>query len=490
LNEISTASSNSKTPSLQKLNNNEETTTPSDIEEPKKRAEKKDGCHDVRANLQQDGNYEEAQKSIEKAIRIATATSSCKQTDIELAKMHEFLGDISFKLGQFEKSKSCYKSAGDIFYCNQSGNEKDLARTLLKRGDLEVSMGNPGNANIYYSVSLKTWTKLLNEEQEKSKKEDETGNDEARHCHLLYNTGMLHVKQGNYKEAEELFLELVSIGEKDTRNEKGLTTLAINANNSMGNIKYKKRMYEDAATYYTTAMELRKAIASKDEDGNVEDPSCREELVGLYTNLGRSFFQMKLLDESMKCFHKANRILMLEPQKCERSIASNWTQMGKVRCKQGQYRDARELYSDALKLEKKAASSSDVDNRTILLLRHNIAMTYCKEGQYMKGLEIMEHLLEREKKANGRSSLYAAKIYLDMCTIHLNLGNKRKMLSLLKTSSHILDERKIPENHPFMRERKSLQMKAEGVKKDMKFVSPLATKSYMRQKKTSLFCGF
>eukprot|EP00957_Ditylum_brightwellii_P141728 10798203-Ditylum_brightwellii.AAC.1 len=92
----------------------------------------------------------------------------------------------------------------------------------------------------------------------------------------------------------------------------------------------------------------------------------------------------------------------------------------------------------------------------------------------------MKGILEKEQLAVGKKSLYLAKIYLDMCTVYSKLGNRHEMLRLLKFSSQILEERQVPENHPLVLQKRALQVKAENMENEMKYMSPLASAIHTR----------
>eukprot|EP00957_Ditylum_brightwellii_P041465 3140057-Ditylum_brightwellii.AAC.1 len=59
-----------------------------------------------------------------------------KGPNIELANMYECHGCASFILGQYEKADHSYKQAVHIFQIKRSEHEEDLARVMMKRGDL------------------------------------------------------------------------------------------------------------------------------------------------------------------------------------------------------------------------------------------------------------------------------------------------------------------------------------------------------------------
>uniref|UniRef100_A0A7S4QZS6 Uncharacterized protein n=1 Tax=Ditylum brightwellii TaxID=49249 RepID=A0A7S4QZS6_9STRA len=392
-------------------------------------------------------DYEEARSLFEKAISL-TKAPKYKETKKELNDMWEHHGDASAGLHDPIKADESYKKAIDLYQKgDKDAHEESMAKVLLKRGNMQVLMGSGlSRAKIYYNVALRIWKKSLSQE-----KINENAT-EARLCQLNYNAGVLSIKLEECGAAEKYFLEVIAIHISNTENDFEIIELTARANTSIGNIRYKDKKFTEAINYYEKALDLRNHNHDVNKPEEIND---KEEITGIYSNLGRSYFQQKQPEQAMKFFQKANRTLLSEAKRNELLIAENWIQMGNVRFQQKEYDDARELYNDALKMQRKALQ--DETHETILQTCHDIALTHLKEGHYEKGLEIMEDVL-KNKKEGEQKDLYLVRIYFDIIATYLKLKRGQKVKSHLRVSAQLLDDLKVPDNHPYRKK----QMKYEA----------------------------
>jgi len=344
---------------------------------------------------------------------------------------------------------------------------------MMKKGDAQVhTTGGSGmhKAKLYYNVSLRLWGKILEEERRNEDVMD------LRLCHVSYNYAILNSKQQNFEVAETTFQEIITIHEKYTTDgDEDLEVIevmefAARANNCLGNIKFKANLYYESIAYYEAADKLRKRNRELNEEAGVEIDDS-EETIGLYTNLGRAYFQEKDIDAALKYFQRANRLLMATPHQNELPIAENWIQMGKAHFSKKEYDEARELYEDALTMLQNVLQ--DEKHLKILHVRHDIAMAYCREGEYDEGLEVLLDVLAK-KKEREESDLYLVKIHFDLCSIYIKLHRRQKAKVQIRNAYEILADKKVPKKHPYMLEKRKYDRKIMALSE----TSDLASSSY------------
>jgi len=393
-------------------------------------------------------DYEDARKTFAEAIKLIKVPKY-GETDKELALIWEYHGDSSFKLAEYGEADISYKRATDLYQKGDQDELKEsLARIMLKKGNTQILLGHGSSrAKLYYNVSFQIWETVL----EKDRSTEDVTN--ARLCHSLYNVALLYIKKGEIDVAEKLFKEILDVAEGDTTDDFEVIEYAARANTSIGNIRNVADKYDEAIAHYEAAIELRKQNLEVNKEMDIDD---KEEMIGLYNNLGKAYFGKKEPEKAVKFFRKANRILTSGRHKNGLSVAENWVQMGNVRFKEKEYEDARELYNDALRMQNNTLQ--DDTNLIILRTRHDIALTYCKEKKYDKGLEIMEDILDKVKE-NEDADLYLIKIHTDMCSAFLKMDRCEDARSHLSSASAMLKAHKLPKDHSLVKTNHKFEIK-------------------------------
>jgi tetratricopeptide (TPR) repeat protein len=174
-------------------------------------------------------------------------------------------------------------------------------------------------------------------------------NDQKNMSLALNNLGVVYLKQGDYKKAEQmlqtsLVLQQQVLGPTSPDFAEGVANLAL--------LYYQQQRYADAAPLYNRAMEILKKVPP--------DQQNKEQLSRVTNNLATCYSHEKKFDEARQLFNE--------------TIALDEARLGK-------------------------------DNPEVALTLNNIAYTFIMEKQYDQAESSLKRAVEIAEKAHGADSL-------------------------------------------------------------------------------------
>ncbi|CAF5085816.1 unnamed protein product, partial [Rotaria sp. Silwood1] len=119
--------------------------------------------------------------------------------------------------------------------------------------------------------------------------------------------------------------------------------------------------------------------------------------------------------------------------------STGWHRLGDVMIEVGHYNQAEELYNELLK-----NSSSDSDRADIY---HQLGRLKSRKGQYKQAVSFYEKTLEIERKTLPEDHSSLADTYNNIGGVYDNMGNYSKALEFYDKALKIY-EKSLPPNHP------------------------------------------
>ena len=267
--------------------------------------------------------------------------------------------------------------------------------------------------------------------ESKSIREKTLGKEHPDYAKSLNNLAILYKEMGNYKEAEPLYLESKSIREKTLGKEhpdymSSVNELAI-LYNYMGN-------YEKAESLYLEAKAIREKTLGKEHS---RYSANLNNLAVLYMNMGNYEKAIPLYIES-----KAIREKTLGKEHPD--YATSLLNLGILYMKMGNYEKAEPLYLESKTILEKTHGKEHPDFSKSLL---NLGILYMKMGNYEKAEPLyLETKAIREKILGKEHPDYASSLN-NLALLYHEMGNYEKEEQLLLEVQSI-QEKKLGKEHP------------------------------------------
>ena len=190
---------------------------------------------------------------------------------------------------------------------------------------------------------------------------------------------------GKYKEAEQVYLRLVSLRERTLGKEHPDTAISFNG---IGEVYCSLGEYVTALDYYFKAL----AIFKKFPDTNYSN------IATSYNNIGGVYHQQGNHNMALNFYFKAKIICENNLGKEHPYTAGLYNNIGGVYHQQGDYVKALEYYFKALGIQKNVLKKEHSNTATSY---NNIAWVYYSQGDYPNALEYFQKALDILEKVLG-----------------------------------------------------------------------------------------
>ena len=300
-------------------------------------------------------------------------------------------------------------------------------------------------------------------------------NGNAQNVQELYDKGKGAYYDGDYKNAEKLFLKSLNASEKEygTEHEKTLKAL-----NRLAKTYSKLRQNKKALNYFEKILSVRKKTAGPES----------EEVAYTYHDIGNVLNQMYEPDKAKESYNKALAIYEKIHGKESSEVGNILMVIGSSYHKMADYQDAEKYYLQAFEVFKKSSDPESEDfNRIysnmgymyrkvgdfekaldfgkkaleIKLLNYdamhpsvakyhrNIGKVYEEMGQYQKALPYMQKAVEITERSLGASHPHTAGSYGELAHIYADLKKYETALKLYKKGNRLL-QKQLPPDHPYV----------------------------------------
>ena len=217
---------------------------------------------------------------------------------------------------------------------------------------------------------------------------------------------------GKYKEAEQVYLRLVSLREGTKEKEDSDTATSYN---NIG-LTYKSQGdYTKALEYYFKALNIREKVLGKEHPSTA---TSYNNIAGVYYSQGD---YTKALDYYFKDLAISEKVLGKEHP----STATSYNNIGLTYKSQGDYTKALEYYQKALDIQEKVLGKEHPDTATSY---NNIGGVYDDQEDYPKALDYYFKALDIVKKVLGKEHPNTASSYNNIGGVYDSQGDYTKAL--------------------------------------------------------------
>ncbi len=319
-------------------------------------------------------------------------------------KYNLLMGDIAFKNYAYEQALRHYAQALKI---------KDTGEVHEKIGDVKRIIGNYNEAVIEYKKALKLYvdvekkvkvlTKLSRTLESEGKFIDalryvdeavgicnERGDISDACLDALGVSGWIHMRMGNYWEAEKIFTRILTIA-----TERGSKKILSDANHYMGTLMMYSGKYDQAVEYFKRALSICR---------EVDEMRC----VSTLNNLGLTYKKMGAYEEALRYY--MNSLKLSKKMGFESGIATSLVNMGIIYKKMGKLEQAADAYLQGLEIAKR------IDDKYLLSAIHtNLGSIYFVLGDLERARNyIRESVNIKEEIGDLHGSLIALCILGDI----------------------------------------------------------------------------
>ena len=323
-------------------------------------------------DLEKQGKYNEAVKSLEEAM---TIYKTLKQED-KVATCLSRLGGIYESIGNYDGAIEYLEEALEID--KKPGMEDKVAIRLSSIGDVYDSQGQYDKAIEYLEDALRINEKL---------------GMEADVAIRFNSIGRVFETQGKYGKAIEYFDRALSIDRKLELDDKISTGL-----NHIGNIYKSRKQYDTAIKYYEDALAIYRKPGQEDQEDKVVLQLAN--IGGVYETQGKYAKALKYYEEAL------DTAGILEQ---DNNIAIGLANIGNIFKYWNQHEVAVKYYEDALAINKKLGHEDKVAIRL-----NYIGGVYKSTGQYDDALKYYKEALEINRKLGKEADEALSLKNLDM----------------------------------------------------------------------------
>ncbi len=256
---------------------------------------------------------------------------------------------------------------------------------------------------------------------------NEVGYNKKDYVELLFRYGKFLNRYAYFKEAETVYIRLISLCEEIF----GCNEQTAIAYNNIGNVYSNLGNYDKALDFYNKALEIQEKVLGKEHTDTAAS----------YNNIGLICDYLGKYDEALKYHTKALKIRKKVLGEEHPDTATSYNNIGLICDYLGKYDEALKYHTKALKIRKKVLGEEHPDTAASY---NNIGNVYSNLGNYDKALEYYEKALEIRKKVLGEEHPDTAASYNNIGSAYYKLGKYNKasknFTRALEIRKKVLDE--------------------------------------------------
>jgi tetratricopeptide (TPR) repeat protein len=367
------------------------------------------------------------------------------------------LGQLLFKLSQFDKAEELYK-----VLLEKTSNEGEKADYYNQLGYIKDDRGDNEKAIRYYEQGLEIKQKTL----------------PSNHHSLAIsygNIGGVYRNMGEYPKALLFYEKALEIQKKTLSPDH--PGMAMSYNN-IGGVYDNMGEHPKALSLYEKALEIRQKILPPNHPdlavsfiniGGVYDsmgeypkalsfyektkeifektlPPNHPNLATSYNNIGALYMNMGEHSKALSFFEKSLQIQQKSLPSNHPSLATSYNNIGAIYHNMGEYSKALLFYDKAKEIFEKPLAP---DLPSLATSYNNIGTVYLKIGEYSRALSFYEKSLEIRQKILPPNHPDLATSYNNIGTVYSNMGEYSTALSFYEKTKEIF-EKILPPNHPLL----------------------------------------
>ena len=261
---------------------------------------------------------------------------------------------------------------------------------------------------------------------------------------------------GKYKEAEQVYLRLISLREGTKGKENSDTATSYN---DIGITYQYLGDYPKALEYHFKALDIWEKVLGKEHPDTATS----------YNNIGETYRNLGDYPKALEYHFKALDIREKVLGKEHPDTATSYNNIGLVYYNQGDNTKALEYHFKAMDIRKKVLGKEHPDTAGSY---NNIGSVYDSQGDYTKALEYHFKALDIYEKVLGKEHPYTATSYNNIGLTYKSQENYPKAIEYLQKALYIL-EKVLGPNHPNTKTAKKsleycqfMKAKQDGASKD------------------------
>jgi len=236
---------------------------------------------------------------------------------------------------------------------------------------------------------------------------------------------------GKYKEAEQVYLRLVSLREATQGKEHPDTATSYN---NIGLTYHSQGEFTKALEYFQKALIIDEKVQGKEYPETARD----------YNNIGLVYYSQGDYTKALEFNHKALDIYEKVLGKEHLDTAKSYNNIGLTYYCQEDYTKALYYYQKALGIYKKVLEKEHPDAARTY---NNIGLIYQSQKDYVKALEYFQKALNIQEKMQEKEHPDTASSYNNIGTVFHSQGNYTKAIEYFQKALNIYKQ-KLGPNHP------------------------------------------
>ena len=256
---------------------------------------------------------------------------------------------------------------------------------------------------------------------------NEVGYNKKDYVELLFRYGKFLNRYAYFKEAETVYIRLISLCEEIF----GCNEQTAIAYNNIGNVYSNLGNYDKALDFYNKALEIQEKVLGEEHTDTAVS----------YNNIGLICSYLGKYDEALKYHTQALEIRKKVLGEEHTDTAASYNNIGNVYSNLGNYDKALDFYNKALEIQEKVLGEEHTDTAASY---NNIGNVYSNLGNYDKALDFYNKALEIQEKVLGEEHTDTAVSYNNIGLICSYLGKYDKALKYhtqaLEIRKKVLDE--------------------------------------------------
>ena len=278
---------------------------------------------------------------------------------------------------------------------------EDIATSLENRAGLYEAQGQYGDAEPMYVEALAMWRQLHGADK-----------DHPDIASGLNNLAGLYKAQGRYGEAEPLMMEALAMLERVVGashepplhaalgREKDHPNIAASLNN-LGELYRAQGRYDGAESMYVEALAMDRRLHGAEKDHPMIAGSLNN-LAALYESQERHGEVEPLMVEALAMERRMHGAAKDHP-----GIATSLNNLAKVYEAQGRYGEAEPLMVEALEMTRRMHGAAK-DHPDIALSLNNLSKVYHSQGRYGEATPLMVEAMATLKRVHGAETDHPA----------------------------------------------------------------------------------
>jgi esterase/lipase superfamily enzyme/Tfp pilus assembly protein PilF len=366
--------------------------------------------------LYQAGNYAEAERNAERAVRLAEGKFGPDHPNVGVALNN--LGQLYRAEGRYSEAEPFFKRALAITEKALGPDHPNVGAALTNLGQLYRAEGRYDEAQLLFKRALAIDEKAL-------------GPDHPNVGATLNDLATLYHDQGRYAEAEPLYKRALAITEKALGPDHPTVGATLN---NLATLYQGQGRYAEAEPLFKRALAIDEKALGPD---HLDVSTNLNNLGQLYRAEGRNAEAEVLYQRALAIREKA-----LGPD--HPNIGAALNNLATLYLDQGRYAEAEPLYQRALAIDEKALGPDHPDVSTNL---NNLGKLYRVEGRYSEAETLIKRALAIDEKALGPDRTSVGTDLDNLAELYRAQGRYAEAEPLYKRALAI-DEKALGPDHP------------------------------------------